>query len=87
MPDQEVEAIGEFVSPFIAGERELDPESFSYFRLIMRVRERRRDRSRFLSRLLLTPGVGEWESVQLPDSLFPLYRAVRLLRVARRLAF
>lgn len=61
-------------------------ESVSYFRLMMRLRERRADRVRFLRRLAFTPGPGEWESVRLPPSLFPLYRLVRLWRLATRLA-
>jgi len=70
----------------VAGGTELDLESLTYFRLMMRIREQRRDRVRFASRLLMTPSVGEWEAVGLPDWLFPLYRGVRLVRVARRLA-
>lgn len=60
-------------------------ESLSYFRLMMRLRERSADRLRFLGRLLFTPGPGEWEVVRLPRALSPLYRAVRLSRVAARL--
>ena len=63
-----------------------DVESFSYFRLMMRLRERRADRFRFLHRLAFTPGPGEWKSVRLPAPLFPLYRLVRLWRMAARLA-
>ncbi len=56
----------------------------SYYRLMMRLRERRRDRWRFLTRLAFTPGPGEWEVVRLPKALFPLYRVVRLARLAAR---
>jgi hypothetical protein len=85
-PDAEVEAIGQHVSRFLRGETQVDLNSLQYFELMMRVRERRADRLRFASRLLLTPSIGEWQSVRLPNWLFPLYRAVRLVRVARRLA-
>jgi len=61
-------------------------ESLSYFRLMMRLRERNADRTRFLQRLIFTPGPGEWKSVRLPAPLFPLYRLVRLWRLATRLA-
>ena len=61
-------------------------ESLPYFRLMMRLRERRADRIRFLQRLAFTPGPGEWKSVRLPAPLFPLYRLVRLWRLAARLA-
>lgn len=70
----------------LQGETEVDPESLSYFYLSLRLRERTSDRIRFLRRLLLTPSLGEWESIHLPDPLFPLYRGVRLLRITRRLA-
>jgi len=61
-------------------------ESIAYFRLMMRLRERRRDRFRFLWRLLWTPSIGEWSAMQLPEQLFPLYRGIRLFRLARRFA-
>jgi hypothetical protein len=61
-----------------------DSEHTSYFRLMMRLRERRADRVRFLARLAFTPGPGEWEAVRLPRSLFPIYRVVRLARLGAR---
>jgi hypothetical protein len=61
-------------------------ESLEYFRLMSRLRERRTDRMRFAWRLALTPGPGEWSVVRLPAPLFPLYRLVRLSRLAARFA-
>lgn len=61
-------------------------EQVSYFRLMMQLRERKVDRLRFLARLTFTPGPGEWETVRLPKPLFPLYRVVRLARLASRFA-
>lgn len=61
-------------------------QQVSYFRLMMRLRERRADQLRFLARLTFTPGPGEWEAIRLPKALFPLYRVVRLGRLASRLA-
>jgi hypothetical protein len=61
-------------------------EQVSYFRLMMELRERKADRLRFLTRLTFTPGPGEWEAVRLPKPLFPLYRVVRLARLASRFA-
>ena len=55
-----------------------------YFRLMMSLRERRADRLRFLTRLTFTPGPGEWETIQLPRPLFPLYHLVRLARLGVR---
>ncbi|HEY6767461.1 MAG TPA: nucleotidyltransferase family protein [Candidatus Sulfotelmatobacter sp.] len=60
-------------------------ESWSYFRDMMKLRERPSDRMRFLWRLALTPGPGEWQAIRLSESLFPLYRIVRLSRLAARL--
>jgi len=63
-----------------------DTESLAYFRLMLRLRERRQDQARFLWRLTVTPSVSEWSTVQLPKPLHPLYRLVRLSRLTRRLA-
>jgi hypothetical protein len=63
-----------------------EEDQLSYFRLMMRLRERRTDRIRFFTRLAFTPGPGEWEMVRLPKSAFPLYRIVRLARLASRFA-
>jgi hypothetical protein len=63
-----------------------EEQQISYFRLMMRLRERRMDRLRFLARLTFTPGPGEWGAVRLPKALFPLYRLVRLARLASRFA-
>lgn len=72
------------IQTYIASDAACDVESFAYFRLMMRLRERRTDRSRFLTRLIFTPGPGEWQAVRLPEPLFPLYRLVRLSRIAAR---
>jgi hypothetical protein len=66
-------------------EEEFDPESVAYFRLMMALRERWQDRVSFCWRLLVTPGSGEWSAVRLPGALFPLYRVVRVCRLAGRL--
>src|ERR1019366_6054234 len=60
-------------------------ESTEYFRLILKLRERRGDRWRYLWRLVWTPGVGDIAAVQLPEALFPLYRVVRIGRLMRKL--
>lgn len=78
-----------FVEPIaasVAAGVSYEEEKLSYFRLMMGLRERRMDRVRFLSRLTFTPGPGEWEAVRLPKILFPLYRVVRLARLASRFA-
>jgi hypothetical protein len=73
------------IVPLIVAEDEFDPESMAYFRLMVALRERRRDRFSFWWRLLFTPGAGEWSAVKLPVPLFPLYRVVRIFRLAERL--
>ena len=69
----------------ITSGRIYDTASLDYFRLMLRLRERRMDRMRFVSRLALTPGPGEWATVRIPKALFPLYRIVRLSRLAAKL--
>lgn len=78
-------ALAEEISDQITSDVAYDVESVSYFRLMMRLRERPSDRLRFLGRLVFTPGPSEWKTVRLPHSLFPLYRLVRLSRLAARI--
>jgi hypothetical protein len=83
--DPAAEEIAEQIRNQIATETTYNIESLAYFRLMMRLRERRADRMRFLRRLVFTPGPGEWKAVRLPAPLFPLYRVVRISRLAKRL--
>lgn len=83
--DSGATALAAEIEPHVFREDTFDVESLAYFRLMLRLREKRVDQARFLTRLLLTPGPGEWEIVQLPRVLSPLYRAVRLGRLAARL--
>ncbi len=78
-------ALANEIHPHIASDSSFNVESVAYFRLMMRLRERPADRVRFLRRLVFTSGPGEWQSVRLPSSLFPLYRVIRLSRLAARL--
>jgi len=77
--------IAEEIQPHIVSATAYNIESLAYFRLMMRLRENPADRRRFLQRLILTPGPGEWNAVPLPESWFPLYRLVRLWRLAARM--
>jgi hypothetical protein len=86
LKDRTVPAYADEVAMNMARGILYDVEKVSYFRLMMQLRERRADRMRFLTRLTLTPGPGEWEVVRLPKILFPLYRVVRLARLAARFA-
>jgi Uncharacterised nucleotidyltransferase len=84
--DKSAQMFAEQIAISVAAGVTYEEEQVSYFRLMMRLRERRRDRLRFLTRLAFTPGPGEWEAVRFPKPLFPLYRLVRLARLASRFA-
>jgi hypothetical protein len=75
---QGAEDLARRIVHLIVAEEEFDPESMAYLRLMMELRERRRDRFSFWWRLLFTPGAGEWSAVRLPGPLFPLYRGAYL---------
>ncbi|MGC1451270.1 MAG: nucleotidyltransferase family protein [Candidatus Sulfotelmatobacter sp.] len=83
--DSATPALAEEIQSHIVCETAFNIESVAYFKLMMRLRERRADRRRFLQRLVFTPGPGEWQAVHFPAFLFPLYRLVRLSRLAARL--
>ncbi len=82
--DLEARALVDEIQTHIASEAVFNVESLAYFRLMMRLRERPLDRVRFLQRLVFTPGPSEWQAIRLPAPLFPLYRLVRLSRLAAR---
>lgn len=71
----------------IAAGVEGNTESFHYFRAFIYLRERWQDRLRMAWRLGTTPSVGEWQTVRLPDSVFSLYRGVRMFRLMNRFCF
>lgn len=81
----DVDSIADHLVPLIQRSTRFDTESLAYFRLMASLRERPRDRARLWWRLATTPTVGEWSTVRLPAPLFPLYHAVRVLRLARRI--
>ncbi len=83
--DSAAQALADQIQTQITTGAAYDTESFAYFRLMSRLRERRADRLRFLTRLAFTPGPSEWAAVRFPRTLFPLYRLVRLSRLAARL--
>ena len=83
--DPEVVALGEEFAARLARCATYDFESTEYFRLIWKLRERRSDQTRYLWRLAWTPGEGDLKAVSLPESMFPLYRAVRAARLTRKI--
>jgi hypothetical protein len=83
--DPRVPVLGSEFAERLARGATYDFESTEYFRLILKLRERRGDRLRYLWRLVWTPAAGEVAAVQLPEGLFPLYRIVRIGRLLRKL--
>jgi Uncharacterised nucleotidyltransferase len=85
LDDREVESLCAAIAGLLPTAEEFNAESPAYFRLMIRLRERPLDKLRFLFRLALTPGPGEWNAVQFPAALFPLYRVVRVFRLLAKL--
>ena len=85
--DPRVLALGSEFAVRLARGATYDFESTEYFRLFLKLRERRGDRWRYLWRLVWTPGAGEIALVRLPEALFPLYRIVRIGRLMRKLVW
>jgi hypothetical protein len=83
--DRAVRRVAQEVRQIVTQGAEYDTESLAYFRLMVRLRERGKDKVAFLARLGFTPSVAEWKAVRLPAPLFPLYRVVRVFRLAKRL--
>src|SRR5579864_491 len=83
--DSAAETLAEEIETYISNDKTYDVESLAYFRLMLRLRERRIDRFRFVSRFVFTPGPSEWAVMRLPKLLFPLYRVVRITRLASRM--
>lgn len=82
--DPQVAVLGEEFAQRLERGAVYDFESTDYFRLIMKLRERRSDRWRYLWRLVWTPGAGDVAAVRLPETLFPLYRILRIGRLTQR---
>jgi hypothetical protein len=82
--DSEVQLLGEECAARLRGAVTYDFESAEYFRQILKLRERPSDRWRYLWRLVSTPGPGDVAAVALPETMFPLYRAVRIGRLLRK---
>lgn len=84
--DRAAGPLAEEIEGYLANPNPYQVESLAYFRLMLRLRERRIDRMRFITRLVFTPGPGEWAIARLPKPLFPVYRALRISRLAARVA-
>ena len=84
--DRAARNVAEEIAASMAAGVDYEEHKVAYFRLMLRLREKRMDRMRFLTRLTFTPGPGEWEAVRLPRVLFPIYPVVRLARLSGRFA-
>jgi hypothetical protein len=82
--DPAVRLLGEECAARLRAGETYDFESTGYFREIVKLRERAGDRWRLMWRLVWTPGPGDVAALALPEAMFPLYRAVRVGRLARR---
>ena len=82
--DPQAAALGGEFAQRLARGAAYDFESTEYFRLIMKLRERRGDRWRYLRRLVWTPSAGDVAALQLPERLFSFYRIVRIGRLMRK---
>jgi len=83
--DSRVPSLGSGFAERVARGATYDFESTKYFRQILNLRERRRDRWRYGWRLVWTPSSADVAAVRLPEMLFPLYGFVRISRLARKL--
>jgi hypothetical protein len=63
-----------------------DASAAETLRFNLRLRDTRADRLRFAAHWLLTPTPEDWRWIRLPDSISPLYRVARPLRLALRYA-
>jgi hypothetical protein len=79
--DSEVPLLGAECAARLRGAATYDFESAAYFRQILKLRERPSDRWRYLWRLAATPGPADVAAIVLPETIFPLYRAVRIGRL------
>ena len=83
--DSQIQVLGREFAECLQRSATYDFDTSAYFRKIMRLRERRLDRWRYLWRLLWTPSEGDLAAVHFSEALFPLYRLVRLWRLARKI--
>ncbi len=82
--DPQAAVLGVEFAGRLANNATYDFESTKYFRLILKLRERRGDRWRYLWRLVWTPSAGDIAAVRLAETFFPVYRIVRLGRLIRK---
>jgi hypothetical protein len=84
--DGELAALAEEVEHVLFGAADEPEDTAANLRFNLRLREGVVERTRFAWRWLTLPTPEDWQALPLPDALFPLYRAVRPLRLLARYA-
>jgi hypothetical protein len=82
--DPRVPTLAQAFADRLAASATYNFESTEYFHLILKLRERPADQAKYLWRLLSTPGQADLAAVNLPESMFPLYRIARPVRLLKR---
>jgi hypothetical protein len=80
--DPIVATLARRLQSWIVADRIPPPRSMAAFRFTATMRERWRDRLRYVLRSTLTPTVADWAFVRLPARVFFLHYPLRLLRLA-----
>ncbi len=86
--DQSVHKLARQVREKLFFEGNLRNETIEGWRLKsidLKMRERLRDRIKYCYRLLVTLNIGDWSVISLPPVLFPLYYAIRPIRLTAKL--
>jgi hypothetical protein len=82
--DPPVRALAETIRERLFLEGKEPPRIFAeaqFFPIHLRMRERLRDKIRYCARALATTGVDDWRFITLRESFFPLYYAIRIVRL------
>ena len=87
--DPGMAALGDVIEPMTLAREGLldhdhdeDAAAGPYLKLLLVMRDTRRERRRQLRRAIFTPSASDWLTIPLPDALFPAYYAMRPVRLA-----
>jgi len=83
--DAKIKTLNEQISRMISAGRAYDTDSAAYFNFMLQLRERWRDKVRFVMRLVWTPSMGEWSAMRVSERLSFMYRIVRLARLGKKM--
>ncbi len=79
--DSDVAELAKTVEARLSENSATEPSAIEACRMNLRMLDRSRDKIKFLSGILLTPGEAEWRDFRLPPALYKLYYPYRLLRL------